>query len=178
MGYGTSTALSLLGEILDVLLPILIGIAIIAIVVGFFKDKINAIFCAIMGLAGIVFCIILTTQGFDAEMAVDFRENDGSWWCLLCALVLHVLMVVRYLPCLSFTTEKSTYLILGTLIEEKETFLTGLGSVLITPFVYSVPFYFLSLFILDVGFFAFHYVVFTILLIHSIVGFVRSCFYY
>ena len=174
MGEATGVALGILG-IFGIIAAIVVVIAaIVAIIVGFFRDTWNALFCALIGLVWLLLCIILAIGGFQAGMA--HQENGGVPWCLMCAVLLHVMMTVRYLPCLSVETERSTYLILGTLLEETESHLVGLGTVVFVPFLYSVPFYIASLFLVDTGFWGQDFIACGIVLIHSVVGFIRSIF--
>ena len=146
---------------------------IICIISGFFKDLVNSIFCSLIGIAGIVFCIIFSSDGSFVEMWKDIpNENTWAW---IFTIIIYVLFVVRYLPCVSTQTEKNTYLIFGTLIEDTESHILGLGTVFGIPLLFAVPYYFLSKLIFpSIGIALPAYAVFVILLIHSVIGFIRA----
>ena len=146
---------------------------IICIISGFFKDLVNSIFCSLIGIAGIILSIIVSSKNYYYNEIINLY--DGGEWLWICSIALYVLMAVRYLPCVSTQTEKNTYLIFGTLIEDTESHILGLGVVFGMPLVFAIPYFFLCAFLIEfIGIYSSIYAVFGILLIHSIIGFIRA----
>ena len=85
-------------------------------------------------------------------------------------------MVVRYLPCLSIETEKHTYLILGTLVEESDSRVVGCLVGFGVPILLSVGYYFLADWMVNNGHNQIGYVAISIFLGFGIIGLIRSFF--
>ncbi len=152
----------------------LIGLFILLCIIAcFFKDLFNSIFCSLLSIAGIVLSIILSSKNYFATEIIELY--NGGEWAWICSAALYILMALRYLPCVSTQTEKNTYLIFGTLIENTESHILGIGVLLGSPLLFTIPYFFLVFFLIEfMGIYSSIYAIFIILLLHSIIGLIRA----
>lgn len=165
---GFSNTGSNLGKIV---LGIIAFFVVFAIIVGFFFDRANAIFCIIIAIALYFIVPNLNQMCYTSISSLTEREGFAVMWTVL----FFIMMVVRYLPCLHFD-EKHTYLIFGTLVEDADTPVVGWSVTIGVPLVLSVGFYFLVDWMVNNGMMYIGYIAITIFLVWSIVGLVRSFF--
>ena len=139
---------------------------VVAIIVGFFHDKTNAFFCILIAISG-YFLVSFANKLFTTE--------NNSTFVVAWTVVFGILMVIRYLPCLSVETEKRTYLF-PFIREEDHSYIVGWGLVLGFPALLSVGYYFLADWMVNNGHNQIGYVAITIFLVFGVVGFVKSFF--
>ena len=133
----------------------------LAIILGFFNDKINSIFCIIIAIAGFFF-----VPKLNGIASVNPIKN----W----TFIFICLMIVRFLP-LIHLEENSTYLILGTLVEEQGSITGGLLTLFVSG-LFGAGYYFIADFAVNNGFYNIGYIAIGIFLVFGLVGFIRSCF--
>lgn len=146
---------------------------VIGIIASFFVDIVNSICCILIGIAGIIFSIIVSSNHYYYDMIVEYN-NTGDWLWISC-LIFYAFMVIRYLPCISIETEKNTYLILGTLVEDVEHHALGAGIAFGVPLLFAIPYYFLCPSLIEhFGVYSPMYVVFIFLFLHATLGLIRA----
>lgn len=160
-------------ELLTVGAGIVSCLVVICLIVGFFKGSVNSVFCALIGIAGIVLTAMLSAKNYYFEELMTLYDEHK--WLWICSGVFYILMFVRYLPCIARGTDKSSYMAFGDIVEESLYNLTGLAVVIFVPMLFAVPFFVLCDLLIQVaGIYASIYAGFILLLLHSIIGFIRS----
>ena len=144
-----------------------------AVLVGFFNDRVNAIFCIIIAVA-LFFFVPKINQIFASFSLNEDGTLDISKLAICWAIFLGATLLIRDLPCLSISSEKNTYLIFGTLIEETENHILGLGVTVGVPALFGFGYYFLADLMINNGFAGVGYVTVGVFLLFSLVGFGRS----
>ena len=161
-------------------LIILAGLAFITLIVALFNDQVNGVLCVVIGVGAMFFihkfCDPIALMGeADTEITV---EEVNFVFVFLWTLVFFVLMLLRFLPCMSMQTEKNTYLILGTLVEETDSRIVGAGVGLGVPILCSVGYFFLSDWLVNNGWYYIGYIAVGFFLLISVIGLIRSFFDY
>ncbi len=99
-----------------------IVICILAFLTSFFSDKANNVVCFILSIYMIVVACI------HMDKAVKWMTEDFAFpSTLVYSLILALLGVLRFTPLIWSWTEKHTFLVLGTLVEETD-IRAGLGA--------------------------------------------------
>ncbi len=142
---------------------ILIFFIACAIFAGFFNDKINAVFCI---LIGVVVCILLNKLCY-SNSSIDTKS-------LVIAIVTAVWFIIRYLPCVSINQENSTYLISGTLVNVTDTYIVGFLIPIIMAILSGLGSYFLANWALTQGYEFIGIAIGVFLIIYSTIGFIKS----
>lgn len=133
----------------------------LAVIIGFFNDKANSIFCIIIAIAGFFFVPKLN--------AIASSNPIKNW-----TFIFTCLMIIRYLP-LIHLEENSTYLILGTLVEEQGSIAGGFATLIVSG-LFGAGYYFIADIAVNNGFYNIGYIAFGIFLVFGLVGFIRSRF--
>ncbi len=111
--------------------------ACIAVVVAFVlaiillrMEIFNAIFSTLLAIAftvGMVFVV--------KEYGEAFYKEGSPWLSIGTGIAVFIWMFIRFMPAISSETEKNTYLIFGTLLEETETTTNFVGVIISALFM-------------------------------------------
>ena len=164
-----------LSEAGQVVCCILFLIFIIALITALINDRVNCVLCVIIGAISMFFIHKLCILDFLIAKG-ETIEKARSKFVLLWTTIFGAIMLLRFFPCLNVHTEKHTYLIMGTLIEESESHAVGIGTFFFIPAILTTSFYFVSNWLVGMGWYYIGYIAMGIFLLFSVTGLIRSFF--
>ena len=182
----TETAKEFGVETITTLGWIIIAILGVMLLVSIFIDKFNALYCTLLGGASFFGAYYINSLAKnDVIFAPDIEAGVIDQAAILYGLMVGVWVIVRFLPLVAAgfrEVETSTYLILGTLIEESDNGATAgcfaLGGTLIIGGGLGVGAYFLMNFALSNSLYFIGYIVSALLTVWGIISFIKSFFEY
>lgn len=139
------------------------------------NDRINCILCTILGITSLFVVHKFCSIDYFLNKGYNIEKSNHSF-VLLWTTLFAFAMLLRYFPCLNVRTEKHTYLILGTLIEETKNHVVEMGTFFLVPTISTISFYFISKWLVSISWYYIGYIAVGIFLLFSIVGFIKSIF--